>query len=100
MSRKALNFDDAKIKAKDEARRIINAPEASELKRRGLKLEEQKDLANSALKEFYAEVKEMGVNPKAMKFIIKNAKTPLSAELREEVNDLSVKSGGQIVFQF
>ena len=97
---KALNFDDSKVQESEEIRKIPNSGDVKKLLGRGLKLEADKDAANADLKGFYADVKEQGIDPKAMKALVKYKKRPISEEFKQEVNELFEKAGEQLLFAF
>lgn len=97
---KALNFDDAKIPAADEPKKIPNAGDVKSFVNRIHKVEETMDQAKADLKSLYTDAKDQGIDPKALKIVVKHKKKPMSVELRQEVNELMTKVGEQHVFAF
>lgn len=96
-----LKFDDAKIHGETtEPKKIPNAGDVKKFIERGLKLEEDKDMAVADIKSMYADAKEQGIDPKALKIVITHKKRPMSTERRQEVNEIMEKSGDQPYFAF
>lgn len=98
---KPLNFDDAKIHdEKNEAKKIHNAGDVKGFIDRIHKVEETMDLAKADLKALYSDAKDQGIDPKALKVVVKHRKHPTSVEHRQEVNELLTKAGDQPMFAF
>lgn len=93
MSRKALNFDDAKIKPEQEAKKIFNSGDAKAFIERALKLEEQMSQTKADMKGLYDDAHEQGIDRKALKIVVKHKKNPMSQATRAEVNEIMTKVG-------
>lgn len=97
---KPLNFDDAKNVPSEEAKKIPNSGDVKKFIDRAIKLEEDAATIRADQKAMYAEAKDQGIDPKSMKIVVRHKRNPIGSETAEEVNELSIKSGGQKIFAF
>jgi uncharacterized protein (UPF0335 family) len=96
---KPLKFDDAKIH-EQEPMKIANAGDVKKFVDKLLRLEEQLDQHKVDMKQAYDDAHEQGIDRKALKIVVKHKKKAVSAELRQEVNDLFEKCGDPLMFAF
>lgn len=97
---KPLNFDDAKIREEEAPKKIPNSGDVKSFIARIHKVEETMDQAKADLKSLYSDAKDQGIDPKALKVVVKHKKHPVSIEHRQEVNELLEKVGDQAMFAF
>jgi uncharacterized protein (UPF0335 family) len=97
---KELKFDDAKIHDQDAPKKIPNSGDVKGFITKIHKVMEDMDTAKSDLKQLYSDAKDQGIDPKALKVVVKHKKSPVSVEHRQEVNELLEKTGDQPMFAF
>ena len=95
--KKALKFDD-KAPPSEEARRIPNAGEVREFLDRALSMENKINDYRQDLREVYKQAEEQGIDPKALRVVVKHRRKPLEFDFKQEVNEISTKSGGEAIF--
>lgn len=97
---KELKFDDAKIRHDEAPKKIPNSGDIKSFIARIHKVEETMDQGKADLKSLYSDAKDQGIDPKALKVVVRHKKHPTSVEHRQEVNELLEKSGEQKMFAF
>lgn len=95
--KKELKFGDAEQSC-EEAKKIANAGDVKSFIDRIHKVEETMDMAKADLKALYGDAKDQGIDPKALKVVVKHRKRPVSFEHRQEVNELLDKVGDLPLF--
>lgn len=98
---KALNFDkSSELGDESGARRIPNAGEVKGFFDRALAQEKEIDGLKEDLKQIYQDAHDQGIDRKALRFVVKHKKNPISIEHRQEVNETLTKVGEQAMFAF
>lgn len=97
---KELKFDDSRIHDDEAPKKIPNSGDVKGFISRIHKVEETMDQAKADLKSLYSDAKDQGIDPKALKVVVKHKKHPVSVEHRQEVNELLEKVGDQKMFAF
>lgn len=98
--KRELKFDDAKIPAGEEAKRIPNVGEVKGFIERVQNIEKEMSALSEDRSSVYQEAKDAGIDTKAMKIVVKHRKAPMDTDCRSEVNDMLEKIGDLPLFHF
>jgi uncharacterized protein (UPF0335 family) len=96
---KPLKFD-ASAPAGEEAHKIANAGDVKKFIERAQSIEQIISDAKEDLGELYKEAEDAGIDKKALKFVVRHKKSPISVEHRQAVNEVMEKAGEQKFFAF
>lgn len=93
-----LKFDDAKIRATEEAKRIPNVGEVKAFIERVQRIEKEMGELSIDRASVYKEAKDAGIDTQAMKIVVKHRKAPMDTDRMDEVNDMLEKIGDLPLF--